>query len=110
MTNLGTKLQQILENPERMKKVKLAFYATLALLVVGDVFVHREHATFFWDKIPGFSAVYGFISCVLIIVLSKFIGHAGLMKPENYYEPAAPLVETPPSADPPGAEGGHSHS
>lgn len=85
--SLGVKLQQILEDPKQMNRVKIVFYALLALLVGGDFFIHREHANFAWDLIPGFSAVYGFISCVLIIIVSKFIGHSGgLMVREDYYE------------------------
>lgn len=105
----GVKLQQVLENPARMKKIKRGFYAALVLLVAGDFLIEREHAHFIWDLIPGFSAFYGFISCVLIIVVSKFIGHAGLMKREDYYEPALPLVETAPPPTDPDTEGGHSH-
>lgn len=62
-------------------------YITLAVIVIGDFLAHREHAEFFWDKIPGWSALYGFISCVLIVVVSKFIGHQlGFMKKEDYYD------------------------
>jgi len=40
---------------------------------------------FFWDDIPGFSAVYGFVSCVLIVVISKALGHYWLERSEDYY-------------------------
>ena len=88
------RLERVLENPEQVKKLRRIFYVTLALLVGIDFFIHREHAIFFWDSIPGFSALYGFISCVLIIIVSKVIGHAGLMKREDYYDlPAEGEVE-----------------
>lgn len=61
-------------------------YITLAVIVIADFLVSREHAEFFWDKIPGWSALYGFISCVLLIVVSKFVGHVWLMKKEDYYD------------------------
>lgn len=108
----GQKLEAVLENPARMKTIKKLFYATLLLLVVGDFFIHREHANFIWDVIPGFAAVYGFISCVLIIVVSKFIGHSGgLMVRENYYDAPAgeDFVETLVTPKDPDTEGGHSH-
>ena len=110
--NYGKKLESVLESPERMKTVKRIFYATLVLLVAGDFLIPREHAHFIWDTIPGFSAVYGFISCVLIIVVSKFIGHSGgLMVRENYYKaaPAGEFRKVPVSPKDPDTEGGHSH-
>ena len=62
-------------------------YITLAVIVIADLLVTREHVEFFWDKIPGWSALYGFISCVLIVFVSKFIGHQlGVMKKEDYYD------------------------
>ena len=66
--------------------VKKASYAVLIIVFGVDFLIHRHHATFMWDEFPGFSAVYGFISCVVIILVSKAIGHAFLMKKEDYYD------------------------
>jgi hypothetical protein len=83
----GKKLEAVLENPNRMKTIKRLFYAILALLVIGDFFIPRAHPHFIWDQIPTFSSLYGFLSCVVIIIVSKFIGHSGgLMVREDYYE------------------------
>ena len=61
--------------------------AVLALIVIADLLVPRHHAKHFWDAIPGWGAAFGFVSCVLIIVVSKFIGHSGgLMRDEEYYD------------------------
>ncbi len=63
------------------------FIVVLALVFVADFFVPRHHVEFFWDAIPGWAAVFGLVSCVLIIVVSKFLGHqGGLMKDEDYYD------------------------
>ncbi|QRM29136.1 hypothetical protein [Microvirga sp. VF16] len=63
------------------------FYLTLVLIVVSDFLVPREHGEYFWDRLPGWSAVYGFASCVLLIFISKFLGHqGGLMRREDYYD------------------------
>lgn len=61
------------------------FYGVLGLLVVADVLVTHEHVLFGLAGLPGFSAVYGLISCIVIILGSKVLGHAGLMKREDYY-------------------------
>jgi len=75
-----------IENPDDIKKLRKLFYASLILAVAIDFLVRREHVAFFWDKLHGFSAVYGFISCILIIVVSKVIGHKWLVKEEDYYD------------------------
>jgi hypothetical protein len=63
------------------------FYLVLVLIVIADFLVPREHAEYPWDRLPGWSAVYGFLSCVLLIFVSKFFGHrAGLMRREDYYD------------------------
>ena len=67
-------------------RARWLFYGVLGLMGVLDIWVPREHAVFGWEWIWGFSAVVGFVSCVLIIVVSKALGHAGLMKREDYYD------------------------
>jgi len=66
--------------------VKALSYTILVLLVVTDLFVPREHPHFIGDFIPGFWAVFGFTSCAMIIVVSKWLGKKFLFRPENYYE------------------------
>lgn len=70
----------------RTKTVRKIAYAVLALLVVVDFFIPRHEIHFLGDKIYGFWSLFGFIACVLIIVVSKWIGHHGLMKDEEYYD------------------------
>jgi hypothetical protein len=63
------------------------FYLVLVLIVIADFLVNRGHAEYLWERLPGWSAVYGFGSCVLLIFLSKFLGHrGGLMRREDYYD------------------------
>jgi hypothetical protein len=69
------------------RQLKRMGYIALVLVVIADFFVHRAHARYIWDKIPGWGAFYGFISCVVIILVSKFLGHqGGIMKKEDYYD------------------------
>jgi hypothetical protein len=71
----------------RTKAVKRIAYGVLAVLFVVDIlFIPRHETHFFVDNIRGFWSVFGFIACVLIIVLSKWIGHHGIMKDEEYYD------------------------
>jgi len=74
----------------RFKKVKKIFYISLilmALIEVAIVYVfHLGHGYFWFEGIPAFGSIYGFISCALIIIVSKFLGHHWLMKKEDYYD------------------------
>ncbi|ANL41908.1 hypothetical protein AMC83_CH03515 [Rhizobium phaseoli] len=72
------------ENAHQRRRL---FYLVLVLIVIADFLVPREHTEYLWDRLPGWSAVYGFGSCVLLIFVSKFLGHrAGLMRREDYYD------------------------
>jgi len=70
----------------RTKVAKRIAYGALIILIVVDFIIPRHEIHFFGDKIPGFWSLFGFIACVLIIIVSKWIGHMGLMKDENYYD------------------------
>lgn len=61
----------------------------LALLVIVDAIpgvVNKEHAHTAVERWPGFWAVFGWLGCVLLIVVSKWLGHAGIMQREDYYD------------------------
>ncbi|MBN4054516.1 hypothetical protein JYT87_02280, partial [Nitrospira defluvii] len=62
-----TEHQESKENLERKKKWMKVLYGFIGLMVVLDIFAHRHHPHFFWDRIPGFSAVLGFVSCLILI-------------------------------------------
>lgn len=63
------------------------FIATLAAVAIADFLVVRDHGEFFWDFLPGWGAGFGFLSCVAIIFVSKFLGHQGrIMRDEDYYD------------------------
>ena len=68
------------------KIVKKIAYGMLVLLILEDFIIPRHEIHFFGDKIPGFWSLFGFISCVLIIVVSKWIGHHWLVRDEDYYD------------------------
>lgn len=70
-----------------MRQVLLCCYIALGALVAWDiVFVDKEHAHTAVEHIPGFWAVFGFVACVLIIIVSKWFGHLGIMTREDYYD------------------------
>ncbi len=83
------KLIEFLRN--RLKTVIWVCLAVLGLLVLVDgLFVSKEHAHTGPEHLPGFWSLFGFIGCALIIIVSKWYGHSGIMTREDYYDaPAA---------------------
>ena len=70
----------------KTKTLRWIMFGILAFLVILDVIVPAKYERFPWDGIGGFGAVYGFVSCVLIIVVSKALGYALLYRPEDYFD------------------------
>jgi len=72
---------------DRLKTVVWVCCGVLALLVLVDaVLLNKEPAHTGPEHWPGFWSLFGFVACVLIVLLSKWFGHAGIMVPEDYYE------------------------
>lgn len=75
---------------DRLSLVVRVCIAVLVLLVLADAIpaiVHKEgHVHTALEKVPGFWSIFGFVACVLIVLLSKWYGHAGIMKREDYYD------------------------
>ena len=72
---------------DRLKGVIRLCYVGLALLVAWDIlFVDKHHAHTAPEHWPLFWAIFGFVACVLIIIISKWFGHLGIMTREDYYD------------------------
>lgn len=79
------KLIEFLRN--RLRTVVRLCLALLALLILADaLFVNKEHAHTAPEHFPAFWSVFGFVACALIVILSKWFGHAGVMTREDYYD------------------------
>ncbi len=79
------KLEQYFENPEWLKKAKITFLILLALLLIADVSIPKEHAVLPGESLPGFYAVFGLVATLLIIIVSKLLGTLFISKQEGFY-------------------------
>jgi hypothetical protein len=59
---------------------------TLVTSVVMSFVGPSKEAKFLWD-VKAFFAVYGFVGCVAIIFVSKWLGRFWLQRGEDYYDP-----------------------
>ena len=73
---------------DRLPLVIRICWVLLGLLVVIDAIpalVDKRHAHTGPEHIPGFWSVFGFLACTIIIFVSKWFGHSGIMKREDFY-------------------------
>lgn len=80
----NTERTYIFDNPKNVDRLLKGFYAICLLLVIVDFVVHR-HISMAWEKIPGFYAFYGFVACVLLVVVAKWMRKV-VMRKEDYYD------------------------
>jgi hypothetical protein len=74
---------------KHLKTVVRLCCAGLAVLVLLDALpalVDKEHAHTEAEHIPAFWAAFGFVGCVVLILVSKWFGHLGIMTREDYYD------------------------
>jgi hypothetical protein len=74
---------------ENVRKVLAGLYSACGLLVLTDIvfaLIHFDkHPHFRWEEWPAFYAVYGFVACVILVLISKYILRPAVMRDENYY-------------------------
>ena len=83
-------LEKQLEDPIRFARIKRWFYAGLAVVALAEIVLplifHGGESHFSFEDFPAWGSLYGLVSCVAIIVVSKLIGKLWLMRRENYYD------------------------
>ncbi len=73
-----------IDEPKNVDRIVYALYAVCALLIVIDPFVHK-HGPFDIEHWWGFYAIYGFVACVGLVLVAKWL-RTILIQPENYYD------------------------
>jgi len=76
---------------DRLKGVTLVCIGVLVLLALADIFlVGNDEAHTAVERFPAFWSLFGFAGCAVLIVLSKWYGHLGIMTREDYYDEEPP--------------------
>ncbi|GIU18914.1 hypothetical protein TUM4261_40280 [Shewanella sp. c952] len=76
--------QYFFDNPKNTKWVMNIFYACCVLVVVLD-FVINRHVYHSWENLPLFYPLYGFVGCVVLVVIARWM-RTFLMRSEDYYD------------------------
>lgn len=74
----------VFDKPENVRRLLRIFFAILAVLLAADLLMHL-HGHFAWESAHLFFAAYGFVSCVIVIYISKALRFF-LKRSEDYYE------------------------
>jgi hypothetical protein len=75
---------KIFDHPRNVKILLAGFYTALLVLLAVDFFI-RKHADFPWEEAACFFAVYGYVSCVLLIFIAKLL-RVFIKRDEKYYD------------------------
>lgn len=73
------------DNPRNVTRVLLIFFASLVVLLIPDFFYHK-HSYFPWDEWPEFYPVFGFVACVVLVLVAKYVLRPLVMRKEDYYD------------------------
>ena len=102
-------LERQLEDPVRFARIKRWSYIGLAVVALAEIVLpfmcyllklvfeainlpalaemfHTHPPHFWFEWIPAWGSLYGLVSCLAIIVVSKFIGRVWLIRREDYYD------------------------
>ena len=76
--------QHLFDKPEYVNRLLRGFYAVCGILFVLDFVLHR-HMTHDWEHLPGFYAIFGFVACVVLVLVAKEIRKV-VTRREDYYD------------------------
>lgn len=76
----------LFDKPGNVRRVIQGLLAVCVVLLGLDFVIHR-HVSHPWEAMFGFYAVYGFVGCVVLVLLAKVLRRI-VMRTEDYYDPA----------------------
>ena len=94
---MGTEKKYLFDNPKNIKRILHLLYGSCALLFALD-FVINRHIIHSWENLWGFYPVYGFVGCVVLVLVAKWM-RTFLMRPEDYYDDDKRDVNVKPDAN-----------
>ena len=73
----------LFDKPQNIKRLLYLLYGCCALLLLLDFVIHR-HVSHNWEYLWGFYPLYGFVGCVVLVLVATWM-RTFLMRPEDYY-------------------------
>ena len=85
------------DDPNNIKRVLYGFYACCVFLFALDFVIHR-HVYHSWENLWGFYPIFGFVACVILVLIAKWM-RTFLMRSEDYYDEFESDVSDRPDAN-----------
>lgn len=76
---------RMFDKPRNVKLLLIVFFSLTGVMLLIDLFYHR-HVIFPWEEYFGFYAIYGFVACVILVIVAKYILRPLVMRKEDYYD------------------------
>ena len=76
--------KHLFDNPKNVKLVIRMLYISCFVLFAMDLVIHR-HTVHPWESFTGFYAIYGFLACVILVLLARELRKV-VMRDEDYYD------------------------
>ena len=86
--------KHMFDNPANVKRLLRVFFGSVVALLILDVvyiilskqhIIHR-HVEYQWEEYFGFYAIYGFVACVILVLISKYVLRPLVKRKEDYYD------------------------
>ena len=78
------------DRPENVRKILIGLFGACGFFVLLDVIFwftgFDKHPHFRWEQWPGFYSVFGFVACVLLVLVAKHVLRPLVMRAEDYYD------------------------
>ena len=86
--------KHMFDNPANVKKLLKYFFSIVVILLIIDGLylflaktdVIHPHMIYKWEGYFGFYAIYGFVACVILVLVSKYILRPLVKREEDYYD------------------------
>ncbi len=82
---MDTKKKHIWDDRKNLVTLLKIFFAICVMLFCIDLVVHK-HTHLPWEEWPGFYAIYGFVACVILVLIAKFVLRPLVKREEDYYD------------------------
>ena len=84
--NLLRLIELLRDHLRTVIRVAIAVLVVLVLLDAVPAVVDKEHAHTTAEHVPAFWAAFGLLGCLLLVIVSKTIGHLFVARSEDYYD------------------------
>ena len=87
--------RHVFDDPKNVRRALRGLFTVCALVFALDIvnlvlrLIGRDeirHAERAWEGLPGFYAMYGFVACVLLVLVAKELLRKVVMRDEDYYD------------------------